>query len=222
MILESQLIIIENLVITFIKALFIGVAVSVPLGPVGAICVRRAVNHGRKYGFISGLGAASADVIFAIIAILGLTVILDFINNNLFILKLLASGLLIMIAIKAIKYKNNNAERKPLPFLNKITTHSQLASDYISTFILTITNPITIFSFLAIFSGFRVLKPDYNIFDMIIVLLGMFLGSIAWWFSIVQIIHYIKIKYNIGELYWINYISSVVIFISVIYILFLS
>lgn len=221
MILESQILLIENIIFHFIKAFFVGIAVSVPLGPVGAICVKRAINHGRKYGFFSGLGAASADVIFAIVAILGLTVILEFIYRNLLAFKILTSLLLIMVAFRTYKHKNNR-EREPLALLKKLNLHSQIASDFISTFFLTITNPITIFSFIAVFSGFRVIQSNYNFYDIIIVLLGMFLGSVSWWFSIVQVIHLAKIKFGIKELNWINYLSILIIIISVIYILFFS
>lgn len=219
MLFQTEILLFEKILILFIKSIFIGIAVSVPLGPVGSICLRRAINHGRKYGFISGVGAATADLFFALIAILGFTIIIDFIDKNIVLLKVISSVVLILIAIKSFKRTSKSEERKPLPFLNKITTHSQLVSDFITTFILTITNPITIFSFLAIFSGFRILETNYYFFEIFIILAGMFIGSSLWWFSIVQIIYLIKKKYSIGSLIWVNYISIFILVISAIYIL---
>src|SRR5205823_12324111 len=129
-----------------LKGMLVGIIIAVPAGPVGVSCIRRTIFHGRLAGFISGLGAATAEAVFGIIAAFGLTVISDLLLDYRNWLRVGGGALLLYIGITAFAadpLAGTQTQRDPEDLLN----------DYLSTFALTITNPITILAFLAIFAG---------------------------------------------------------------------
>lgn len=201
----------------FLKAVFIGISVAVPVGPVGVICVNRSINKGVKSGLFSGLGAASADVVFGLIAGFGLSVVTGLINDMRTMIKAVAFFLLLFISFRTFwQVRNGNDSDKVV----KNAKSGDLFSDYFSTFILTISNPLTVFSFMAIFSGFNIITHNTDRVETLLVIFGMFIGSSLWWLSLVKLIHYLKQKLNLSNLNWINYISGTIILISAFVILF--
>ena len=134
----------ENLSL-FLRGLLIGISIAAPVGPIGILCIRRTLAEGKLIGFLSGMGAASADMVYGAIAAFGLTVVTDLLVDNAFWLRLIGGCFLLYLGVKT--------------FLEKPANHAAQASQsgyfgaYISTFFLTITNPMTILSFAAIFAG---------------------------------------------------------------------
>ncbi len=131
-----------------LKGLLVGIIIAVPVGPVGVLCVRRTIFHGRLAGFVSGLGAASADAVFGIIAGFGVTFVADLLLGYQGWLRLGGAGFLLYVGIAAViadPFKATQSQRDP----------EGLLADYASTFALTISNPITILAFVAIFAGHR-------------------------------------------------------------------
>src|SRR3989304_1757190 len=128
----------------FLRSFIIGISIAAPVGPIGVLCIRRTLSHGKLAGFLSGLGAASADMLYGAIAAFGLTVIINLLVENAFWLQIIGGGFLLYLGIKT--------------FLEKPAEHAAQAkqdgyfSMFLSTFFLTITNPITILSFAAIFA----------------------------------------------------------------------
>ena len=96
---------IEIDLILLIKGLIIGLLVSVPLGPIGVLCIQRTLNKGRRSGFISGLGASSADTIFALVASLGLTIVINFVREQQQYFQI-AGGLIVLYIGFKIFYTN--------------------------------------------------------------------------------------------------------------------
>src|SRR5207237_2744495 len=134
--------------------MLVGVVIALPAVPVGVICIRRTILHGRLAGFVSGLGAACADAVFGIIAGFGLTFVADLLLDYQNWLRLGGAGFLLAIGISALRadpLAGSRSQRDP----------EGLLSDYASTFALTITNPITILAFLPIFPaiGFTGAEP---------------------------------------------------------------
>src|SRR4029077_3365590 len=129
-----------------LKGVLVGIIIAVPAGPVGVLCIRRTIFHGRLAGFLSGLGAATADAVFGIIAGFGLTVVSDLLLDYQDWLRLVGAGFLLYIGISALR-------ADPLAGTPSQRDPCGLLADYLSTFALTITNPITILAFLAIFAG---------------------------------------------------------------------
>jgi threonine/homoserine/homoserine lactone efflux protein len=195
------------LLIFLLKGIVVGTIIAVPVGPVGIMCVRRTILQGRLAGFISGLGAATADATFGFIAGFGLTFISDLligyhqwlrIAGGLYLLYIGGSALLAPPEVKA------GAEPDA----------ESLLRDYLSTFALTLTNPITILVFLGIFSAIGLSGESATLSRATILVLGVWLGSLLWWLAL---------SFGLGSLFrslephhlrWINRGSGAILFLS--------
>jgi threonine/homoserine/homoserine lactone efflux protein len=129
-----------------LQGVLVGIIIAVPTGPVGVLCIRRTIFHGQIAGFVSGLGAATADAIFGIIAAFGLSVVSDLLLDYQEWLRVGGAAFLLFIGIGAFA-------SDPLGGTQNQRDPETLITDFASTFALTITNPITILAFLAIFAG---------------------------------------------------------------------
>src|SRR5205085_1149047 len=157
-----------------LKGVLVGIIIAVPAGPVGVLCIRRTIFHGQMAGFLSGLGAATADAVFGIIAAFGLTVISDLLLDYRDWLRIGGGAFLLYIGITAFR-------ADPLAGTQSQRDPEDLLSDYLSTFALTITNPITILAFLAIFAGIGFTGAEATLGRAAILVLGVWLGSLFWW-----------------------------------------
>jgi len=131
--------------VPFFKGLIIGFSIAAPVGPIGMLCIRRTLVYGRLSGLVSGLGAATADAVYGSIAAFGLAFVATFLVNQQGWLHLVGGLFLCYLGIKAFLAKPATATTTPESI--------SLASDYASTFFLTLTNPLTILSFAAVFAG---------------------------------------------------------------------
>jgi threonine/homoserine/homoserine lactone efflux protein len=156
-----------------LKGLAIGFAVAVPIGPIGALCIGRTLTDGRAAGLASGLGAATADAAFASVAAFGLTVISDALVDQSDLLRLVGGVFLCLLALRMVFAAPQESAAVP--------SRSGLASAYASTFILTLTNPLTILSFAAVFAGLDIVSEGGQTAPAIALVTGVFAGSSAWW-----------------------------------------
>jgi threonine/homoserine/homoserine lactone efflux protein len=180
-----------------LKGLLVGFVIATPVGPVGVLCIRRTIFHGRLAGFISGLGAASADAVFGIIAGFGLTFVADLLLGYQGWLRLGGAGFLLYTGISAFvadPLKATQSQRDP----------EGLLADYASAFVLTITNPITILAFVAIFAGIGFNGPEANLGRAVILVLGVWLGSLLWWAGLAVGAGMVRLSFDRGHLVWIN------------------
>ncbi len=186
-----------------IQGLVLGFSIAAPVGPVGVLCIRRSMTRGFRSGLVSGLGAASADAFYGTIAAAGLTLVADFIVSQKYWLGLLGGGFLLYLGIKTMLSSpepENSEERK-----------TGIGSDYFSTLLLTLSNPMTIFSFAAIFSGMSARSlPAYR-FSAFLLVLGVFMGSALWWMILSGSVGLLRSRTNRTVLVWVNRISGVVI-----------
>jgi threonine/homoserine/homoserine lactone efflux protein len=159
----------------FLKGVFVGLIIAVPVGPVGILCVRRTLIEGEKFGLISGLGAASADAFFGIVAGFGLTYVQDWLLARRDWLGLGAGIFLLAVGLKGLLAPR---EFNPGPIGGE-----RLAAAFLSTFAIALTNPLTILVFAAIFTqlGF---DPTTGAISIAALVAGVFSGSLAWWFSL--------------------------------------
>lgn len=187
----------------FYKALFIGLAIASPVGPIGILCIKRTLTSGRIIGLASGMGAASADAFYAAIAAFGLTLISNFLINELHWLRLIGGAFLCFLGIKTIFSHP----------LNSSTQASQLGTinAFASTFVLTLTNPLTILSFAAVFPGLGLVKLEGNYHSAISTVIGVFLGSLCWWFLLSTVVHLLRARFKPTGLLWVNRISGLII-----------
>jgi threonine/homoserine/homoserine lactone efflux protein len=190
-----------------LKGVLVGIIIAVPAGPVGVICIRRTIFHGRLAGFVSGLGASTADAVFGIIAGFGLTVISDLLLGYQTWLRLGGAGFLFYIGISAFTadpLRGSQSHRDP----------EDLFADYASTFVLTITNPITILAFLAIFAGIGLSGPEATLGRAAILVLGVWLGSLLWWAALAFGAGMVRLSFDRHHLVWINRASGGILVLS--------
>jgi threonine/homoserine/homoserine lactone efflux protein len=191
--------------IFFLKGLIIGFAMAVPIGPVGVLCIRKTLAEGHSRGLIIGLGAATVDSLFGSIAGFGLTFVSDVIASQQFWVRLVGGGLLLFLGIRTFRAK----QRDPMmPFDNK-----GLLGAYFSAFFLAITNPVTIFAFIAVFAAFG-LGHRLSVISASILVLGVFTGSCLWFLTLGFFATLFKQKLNSGGLRWVNRIAGLLLVLS--------
>lgn len=196
---------------TLIKGILIGFSIAAPVGPIGVLCIRRTLAHGRAAGFVSGMGAASADAIYGATAAFGLTAISSLLVDQQFWLRLVGGAFLVYLGVRtflAQPAEEAAAERGG----------SGLPGMYLSTFLLTITNPLTILSFAAIFAGLGAGSVGGDAYGLAGLMVGgVFAGSALWWLALSGGVGLLG-RWLVGEspggmLRWLNRISGVIIVI---------
>lgn len=184
-----------------LRGLVIGFSVAAPIGPIGVLCISRTLAEGRASGLFSGLGAATADAIYGCVAGFGLTFISSiFISQQIWI-RSIGGVFLCYLGFKT--FLARPAEQAAS------ARGSGLLGAYTSTFFLTLTNPMTILSFAAIFAGLGVSSGNYV--SATVLVLGVLAGSALWWFILSGSVSFFRAKFNHYRLRWINRISGIII-----------
>ena len=189
----------------FLKGLIIGFAMAVPIGPVGIMCIRKTLSEGHSRGMVIGLGAATADSLFGSIAAFGLTFVSDMIASQYFWLRLVGGGLLIFLGIRTFRARREDAA---IPLEN-----NGLLGSYISAFLLALTNPVTIFAFVAVFAAFGV-GQRLGIVSACILVIGVFAGSFLWFLTLSYVATLFRKKLDSGGIRWVNRIAGILIMLS--------
>jgi threonine/homoserine/homoserine lactone efflux protein len=187
------------LLLDLIKGVAVGIVIALPVGPVGVLCVRRTLFEGPTFGFISGLGAATADTIFGIIAGFGLSIGRDFMLRYQDWFGAAGGVFLLYVGIKALLQA---ADAEPEPVEDEA-----LLAAYASTFALTVTNPITILAFAGIFAKVGV-SEGAGYWDTAMLVAGVFLGSLLWWLGLSFGIAGLRRVTGTVHLIWLNRISG--------------
>lgn len=186
---------------TLLKGLALGFSIAAPVGPIGVLCIRRTAERGFKAGLASGLGAASADAVYGAIAAAGLTFVAEFLVRQGTRLGLLGGAFLLYLGVRTFL--------SPPPQGELQEKGGSIGGDYLSTFLLTLSNPVTIFSFAAIFGGLSA-EADFRASAFLLVL-GVFLGSALWWLALSTAVNFLRGKMTDRLLLWINRAAGVVI-----------
>ncbi len=190
----------------------IGLSVSVPLGPIGVMCIQKTINKGRKAGFISGTGAIFGDTFYAIIASFGLGYVSDFLFAQKFFLSLIGGALLIYLGL-SIFFSH------PAKHFRQKTKQGNYLSDFIYVFFLTLSNPVTIATFGALFTWFGLVTSDSDNGNIMILVAGIFLGTTSWWYFLSTIINKFRTKIRLRNIWWINKITgSIIAFLGLIFV----
>jgi threonine/homoserine/homoserine lactone efflux protein len=197
----------------FLRGLLIGFSIAAPVGPIGVLCIRRTLTEGRLAGFLSGMGAASADMLYGAIAAFGLTVVQDLLLGQAVWLRLVGGIFLLYLGVRT--FLSKPAERAAQ------TSRGGLLGAYVSTFFLTVTNPLTILSFLAIFAGLRLGETNGDYLSASFMVLGVFLGSAAWWLALSTGVSFLREKFTLALLVWVNRLAGAIIFVFGLMALFL-
>ena len=187
----------------FLKGIIIGFSIAAPVGPIGVLCIKRTLNEGRVYGLVSGLGAATADAIYGSIGGFGLTFISNFLIDQQDWIRIIGGIFLCYLGVKTFL-------TKPASQVS-ISNGYGRAKAYASAFLLTITNPITILSFAAIFAGLGLGSLNKNYISAAMLIAGVFTGSALWWFVLSTGISVFRGKFDQRRLQWTNRASAVIL-----------
>ncbi|MFQ5783678.1 MAG: LysE family translocator [Alphaproteobacteria bacterium] len=187
----------------FVKGLVVGFVVAAPVGPIGVLCVRRTLAEGRVAGLLSGLGAALADAFYGCVAAFGVTAIADFLIGHLDGLRLVGGVILCVLGAKTYL-------SEPARAAVSDEIHSLLGA-FGSTFLLTLTNPLTILSFAAIFAGLGIGVTGSSYVAAALLVVGVFIGSAVWWLGLSGGVGYFRQMISAGAMRRINRISGALI-----------
>lgn len=196
----------------FIRGLLIGLSIAASVGPISILCIQRTLERGQLYGLVSGLGAATADAFYSSIAAFGLTVISTFLISQHLWIRLLGGIFLCYLGIKT--FMTRPAERAA------VAQAYNFPGAYLSTFLLTLANPTTILSFIAIFAGIGVGGASKSYLSAATVVCGVFLGSALWWVILSGGVSLLHKRFTPRWLLWINRCSGIVIIFFGIFIFF--
>jgi len=187
----------------FLRGLVIGFAIAVPVGPINILCIRRTIADGRTTGFISGLGAATADTFYGCIAGFGLTFVSDFLADHTVWFRIIGGVFLCGLGITTSLAKPS---QKPARVAG-----TGLTGAYVSTFFLTLTNPMTILAFAAMFAGMGVANASVCYLSGSALVLGVLLGSSLWWLTLTIVVGAYRHKFSTSAIRWVNRAAGLVI-----------
>lgn len=188
-----------------IKGMVIGFSIAAPVGPIGLLCIRRSLNHGILSGLLTGLGAATADACYGCIAGFGLTFISSLLINQKVWLQLIGGLFLCYLGVATFTKKHSETQdvRKARGYVMA----------YVSAFFLTLTNPMTILSFAAIFAGLGIAMASNGYMSSSILVLGVFTGSTLWWVLLTGGVDRLKKRLSPTIHQWINRLSGAVLLV---------
>jgi len=186
-----------------LRGFLLGLAIAAPVGPIGVLCIRRTLAQGRAIGFVSGLGAATADVIYGGIAAFGLTAISGLLVRHRAWLGVAGGLFLCYLGVRTLLAR---------PAAEAASAEGRgFAGAYFSTLLLTLTNPMTILSFVAVFAGLGVGSAGNGYAAAAAIVLGVFLGSSAWWFLLSGGVSLVRDKFDARAMLWVNRASGAII-----------
>lgn len=191
----------------FLRALIIGFSIAAPVGPIGVLCIRRSLAEGWLIGLLTGLGAATADGIYGCIAGFGLTLISTFLMQQSFWLGLIGGLFLCYLGVKTLLSQPAQTEAT-------VRRNRQgLLAAYGSTVFLTLTNPITIMAFAAVFAGLGLATSSRDYVSAATLVGGVFCGSALWWLTLSSSVSLFRSRFNSQQLKWLNRISGLILLV---------
>jgi len=183
----------------FIRGLAIGFALAAPVGPVGILCIRRALADGRYAAFIAGVGAAFADTFYGAVAGLGITVVSGFLLEHAFALRLVGGTFLLLLG--------GRTWSTPPTLAPEPGKGPGLVKDFVSTFLITLSNPGTILASMGVFAAVGAIdngKPA----EAGLLIFGVFSGSTLWWLVLSAMAGAVRSKLTEDWMRKLNHISG--------------
>ena len=192
-----------------IKGLIVGILASAPMGPVGVLTIQRTLNKGRWFGMVTGLGAAVSDIIYAAVSLLGMSFVMDFIENprNMFWFKVIGGILLMLFGIYT--YLSNPTENLRPTSQNK----GSLMHNGITGFLVTFSNPLIILLFIALMARFEFIVPEHYV-EQGVGYLAIFGGALIWWFGLTYLIDKLRSKFQVSTICLINRIIGSIVIVA--------
>ncbi|HSV28948.1 MAG TPA: LysE family transporter [Candidatus Omnitrophota bacterium] len=185
----------------FLRGIAIGFAIAAPIGPVGILCIRKALADGRVAALVAGLGAALADTTFGAVVGLGLGAAAELLGGYATPLKVV--GGLFMLGIGLHTWRAAAIEVVPAKGKGP-----GLWRDFVSTFLITITNPGTIMGVMGVFAAFGAAAQPVGVAQSWLLVLGVFLGSVLWWLLLAEITIAVKARFTPERMRLFNHVSG--------------
>lgn len=182
------------------------------MGPIGILCVQRTLNNGRESGFFTGIGAAISDLLYCLLAGLGMSIVTDFIENNVNVLQVAGSVILIIYSLYMIIHDpmKKGVEKEAQP-------NADRTRDMITGFFLTLSNPLIIFLILPLFARFSFPMADYHFYHIIIGYLFIVVGALLWWALITYAVDKVRARFNINSMRTINRVMGTILLAVALY-----
>ena len=187
----------------YLRGIAIGFAIAAPIGPVGLLCIRKALADGRIAAFVAGLGAALADTFFGAVVGLGLGAVSQFISGHTHILKLV--GGLFMLGLGVHTWR---AAAASLDSETDGTRGPGMAKDFLSTFLITISNPGTILGVVGVFAALGASAQPHTLAHQVELVGGVFTGSALWWAVLTELTIAIRARFTPERMRLFNHVSG--------------
>ncbi len=187
----------------WLKGVLMGFSIAAPVGPIGVLCIRRTLSEGRWMGLFSGLGAATADALYGCVAGFGLTFVSSFLLRQQSVLRGVGGAFLCYLGVRTLLATPADSTAS--------TGGEGLARAYLSTLLLTISNPMTILSFVAVFAGLGMATSGGNYRCAGTLVLGVFTGSALWWLLLSNAVALVRERVTAAALRWVNRFSGLII-----------
>jgi len=186
-----------------LKGIVLGFSIAAPVGPIGVLCIRRTLSEGRSSGLATGLGAATADALYGTAVALGLTFISSLLANHGAWLRWMGGGLLCYLGITTFVARPT--------FQSSGAAGQGVLRSYSTALLLTLTNPMTVFSFAAILAGSGATDAASGFWAPALLVLGTFLGSASWWLVLTSAVDLLRARLDEHSLRWLNRVSGAVL-----------
>ena len=186
-----------------LRGLVLGFSIAAPVGPIGVLCIRRTLAEGRRMGFATGMGAAAADGLYGLVAGLGLSSVTQLLTGQQRWIRLI--GGLFLLALGARTFFSRPAGEAAA------ASGGGLAAAFGTTFLLTITNPMTILSFVAAFAGLGLGAATTGPTTAVLLVTGVVAGSAAWWLTLSGAVGALRDRFDARALTWVNRVSGAII-----------
>ena len=183
-----------------VKGVIIGVIASAPMGPVGVLCIQRTLNKGRAYGLVTGVGAAFSDILYALLTGYGLNLLYDVISNPSTVYWMQLVGAIIMFIFGLHTFRLNPVQNTRNVSHNK----SSLLRNGITGFFITLSNPMIILLFVALFSPLNFVIPEMSLTDQCFGYMAIFAGAMLWWFFITYVVNKLRARFDVRGILIIN------------------
>jgi threonine/homoserine/homoserine lactone efflux protein len=191
----------------FVKGFVVGVVVSAPLGPVGVLCIQRTLNKGRWYGFVTGLGAALSDIIYALITGYGMSFMDEFLTRNQLLLQIVGSVMLFVFGVYTFR-SNPVQSIRPVS-----TTPGSYLHNFVTAFFVTLSNPLIIFLFIGLFARVSFVMPGSPLGFQLVGYWAIIVGAVSWWLLLTYFVNKVRTQFNLRGIWVLNRVIGVIVMI---------
>lgn len=184
-----------------------GALISAPMGPIGMLIIQRTLSKGRWPAMFTGIGAALSDLIYCLLAGLGLSFVTEFIEKQQIWLQL---GGAVVLAVFAVYLFRKNPTRS----LKSVNAGSATNywTDFVTGFLFTFSNPLILFFIVGLFARFCLILPDFGVGHYCVVYIAIFAGALLWWYGVTWLVNKLRRRFNVRSLWLVNRIIAVILF----------